>query len=342
VPLTARQIANHIRGEVVGNPDDVVTGIASIQEAQEDDLTFIHNPKYVAAARHTKARVIIVGRNWKERHSKTLILCENPSLAFAQACELLGAPGRIRFPVGVSPQAHVSEKAKLGKDVSIQPFAVIEDGVIIGDRTVIGAGTYVGHETKVGEDCFFHANVSIRERCVIGNRVILHNGVVIGSDGYGYAFADGVHHKIPQNGAVELHDDVEIGANTTVDRGRFTNTVIGRGTKIDNLVQIGHNVVIGEHCLIVAQVGIAGSTTIGNHVVIAGQTGIVGHIKIGDRAVIKARSGVVGDVPADAVFLGAPALEENVTKRIVLNTLKLPELVQRVKEIERRLDSKDG
>jgi UDP-3-O-[3-hydroxymyristoyl] glucosamine N-acyltransferase len=340
VPLTARQIAQHIRGKIVGDPDTLVTGISGIKEAQTGDLTFIHNPKYVAAARDTQASVIIVGGNWKEAIPKTLILCENPSLAFSQACELLAAPARIKFPVGISPKAHVSASAKIGKDVSIQPFAVIEDGVVIGDRTVIGAGCYVGHETRVGDDCLFHANVSIRERCIIGNRVILHNGVVIGSDGYGYATVNGAHVKIPQNGAVELRDDVEIGAGTTVDRGRFGNTVIGRGTKIDNLVQIGHNVVIGEHCLIVAQVGIAGSTEIGNHVVIAGQVGIVGHIKIGDRAVIKARSGVIGDVPADAEFLGAPAMEESKAKRIILQTLRLPELADRVKEIEKRLNKK--
>jgi UDP-3-O-[3-hydroxymyristoyl] glucosamine N-acyltransferase len=340
VPLTARQIAQHIHGTVIGDPETSVTGIAGINEAEPGDLTFIHNSKYVAAARDTAASIIIIGRELKIETSRTLILCDNPSLGFAQACELLAAPARIQFPVGVSPKAHVSPNAQLGSDVSIQPFAVIEDSAVIGDRTVIGAHCYIGHDTTIGADCFFHANVCVRERCRIGNRVILHNGVVIGSDGYGYAFANGVHHKIPQNGTVELHDDVEIGANTTVDRGRFTNTVIGRGTKIDNLVQIGHNVVIGEHCLIVAQVGIAGSTQIGNHVVIAGQVGIVGHIKIGDRAVIKARSGVIGDVPPDAEYLGAPAMEESKAKRIILQTLKLPALADRVKELEKRLDAK--
>lgn len=340
MPLTARQIAQHIHGTIVGDPETSVTGISGIHEAQEGDLTFLHNSKYVAAARDTAASIIIIGRELKVETSRTVILCDNPSLGFSKACDLLAAPARIQFPVGVSAKAHISPTAKLGKDVSIQPFAVIEDGAVIGDRTVIGAHCYIGHETNIGADCFFHAHVSVRERCLIGNRVILHNGVVIGSDGYGYAFANGVHHKIPQNGAVELHDDVEIGANTTVDRGRFTNTVIGRGTKIDNLVQIGHNVVIGEHCLIVAQVGIAGSTQIGNHVTIAGQVGIVGHIKIGDRAVIKARSGVIGDVPADAEYLGAPAMEESKAKRIILQTLRLPDLADRVKELEKRLDAK--
>ncbi len=335
--LTARQIAHHIQGKIVGDPDTAITGISGIKEAQDGDLTFIHNPKYVAAARDSKASVIIVGRDWQDEVPKTLILCDSPSLAFSQACELLAAPARVKFPVGVSPKAHVGAKAKLGKDVCLQPFAVVEDGAVIGDRAFIGAGTYVGHDTVVGADCFFHPNVSLRERCAVGDRVILHNGVVIGSDGYGYATVDGKHIKIPQIGTVELHDDVEIGAGTTVDRGRFGKTVIGRGTKIDNLVQIGHNVVIGAHCLIVSQVGIAGSTEIGNHVVIAGQVGIVGHIKIGDRAVIKARSGVVGDVPPDAVLLGAPALNEKDAKRVMMQTVRLPELAQRVKDLEKRL-----
>jgi UDP-3-O-[3-hydroxymyristoyl] glucosamine N-acyltransferase len=337
VELTARQIADHIHGEIVGNPKTVVTGVSGIKEARPGDLTFIHNPKYAKDARDTKASVVVVGRDWETTVSATLVRVDSPSLGFAQACELIARPLRVTFPPGVSPRAHVSPKATLGKNVSIQPFAVIEDGAVIGDRTVIGAGVYIGHETRVGADCLFYANACVRERCVVGDRVIVHHNASIGADGYGYATVDGVHHKIPQIGTVEIGDDVEIGACTTVDRGRFGKTVIGRGTKIDNLVQIAHNVVIGEHCLIVSQVGISGSTEIGNHVVIAGQAGLVGHIKIGDGAVIMARSGVAADVPPGARVLGAPAMPEREAKRVLLSSVRLPDLIERVRKLEEQL-----
>jgi UDP-3-O-[3-hydroxymyristoyl] glucosamine N-acyltransferase len=246
-------------------------------------------------------------------------------------------PPPVKFAPGVHPTAIVSPTAKLGADVSIQPHAVIEAGVVVGDRTVIGAGTVVGTGCTIGADCVLYANVTLREYTVLGARVTLHPGVVLGADGFGYELTGGKHQKVPQVGIVEIGDDVEIGANTAVDRARFGKTRIGRGTKIDNLVQIAHNCVVGEDCIICGQAALAGSTILGNRVILAGQVGLAGHMTVGDGAIILAQSGVNKDVPPGAFMFGSPAHPHNEAKRITAAIKHLPETVNRLREVEKLL-----
>jgi UDP-3-O-[3-hydroxymyristoyl] glucosamine N-acyltransferase len=336
VQLTARDIAEIVGGRLSGNPDEVVTGVAGIKEAQSGDLTFVGSPKYFSALKTTHASVIILANNAKAESDHTLIRVENPLQAFARAVERM-VPPPIRLRPEIHPAAVVAPTAKLGKDVSIQPFVVVEDGAVIGDHSAIGAGSYIGHESHVGVDCAIYPHVTMRERTRLGDRVILHGGVVLGADGFGYEFTNGKHQKIPQVGTVEIGDDVEIGANTTIDRARFGKTRIGRGTKIDNLVQIGHNCVIGEHCIICGLVGMAGSTIVGDYVTIAGQVGIAGHLTIGDKSIIMAQAGVTKDVPPGSFMLGAPAVPHTKFKRVNAATQRLPEFVEKLHELEQQL-----
>jgi UDP-3-O-[3-hydroxymyristoyl] glucosamine N-acyltransferase len=235
----------------------------------------------------------------------------------------------------VHPQAWVSPEAKLGAEVSVGAFAVVEAGADIGDGTTLYPQTYVGHGAKLGRDCLLYPLASIRERCVLGDRVILHNGAVIGSDGFGYTVdAQGVRTKIPQTGIVVLEDDVEIGANATIDRARFGETRVGKGTKVDNLVQIAHNCVIGDHSVLCSQVGLAGTTTLGRHVICAGQAGLAGHLTIGDGAVIGAQAGVPKDLPGGQMYLGAPAVPRLEFGKSLAHVASLPKLKDKLKELE--------
>ncbi len=343
--ISAKEIAEIVSGKIVGDPDIRVTGISGIKEAKEGDVTFLANEKYSQLLRTTKASVIITSPNMKlPKTDKTLILTENPSLAFAKLVEYW-FPQEVDHPKGIHPTAIIGENVKLGKNVAIGAYVVVEKNVEIGDNTIIYAGTYIGHDTKIGSDCLIYPNVSIREKISIGNRVIIHSGTVIGSDGFGFATVKGVHHRIPQIGTVVIEDDVEIGANVTIDRARFDKTIIGRGTKIDNLVQIAHNVIIGENAIIVAQTGISGSTVIGNGVILAGQTGVVGHISIGDGTIVGAQSGVTKSIPPGSVVLGSPARPIGLAKRIIASIPSLPDLkktverlVRKVQELERKLN----
>ena len=331
--LTARDIARMVRGELSGNPDQLVTGLAGLREATPNDVSFLASPRYQAAVKATHAGAVIVARDLKVDFDRVLIRVDNPSEAFAELVRQV-APPPVTFPPGVHPTAVVASTVRLGKDVSIQPHAVIEDRAVIGDRTIIGAGNYIGHESRVGVDCRFYANVSLRERTMVGDRVILHSGVVLGADGFGYEAVGGTHKKIPQVGNVEIGDDVEIGANSAIDRGRFGRTRIGKGTKIDNLVQIGHNCVVGDHCIICGLVGIAGSTIIGNHVTLAGQVGVAGHLTIGDKSIIMAQAGVTKDVPPGSIMLGAPAIPHKEFKRVNAAIQRLPEILAKLHESE--------
>jgi len=333
--LTLEEVAKLVDGEVVGDKNIVVTGICGIKEAQEGDLTFVANNKYMPLIKNTKASAIITSKEIK-KSNKAIIRTENPSLAFAKMVSFM-SPQEVVHPKGIDPKAVIGKNVKLGKDVAIQPFVVIEDNAQIGDRTIIYAGTYVGIGSKIGNDCLIYPNITIRERIVIGNRVTIHSGSVIGSDGFGFATVCGVHHKIPQIGIVVIEDDVEIGANVTIDRARFGKTLIGKGTKIDNLVQIAHNVEIGEHSIIVAQSGISGSTKVGKNVIIAGQSGIVGHINIGDNSVIAAKSGVAKSLPANSVVFGYPARPIQKTRRINACLTRLPDLFRFIMHMEAKL-----
>jgi UDP-3-O-[3-hydroxymyristoyl] glucosamine N-acyltransferase len=333
---TLKELAKLVDGEVIGDGSIVITGVAGIKEAREGDITFLANPKYFSLADKTNASAIITSPDVKAI-SKPTIRTDNPSLAFTKIISLI-APHEAAHPKGIHSSAILGKNVSLGKDVAIGPYAVIEDDVSIGDRAIIYSGCFIGRKTRIGNDTLIYPNVSIRESITIGSRVIIHCGTVIGSDGFGFVTVEGIHHKIPQVGTVEIGDDVEIGANVTIDRARFDKTIIGSGTKIDNLVQIAHNVVIGENSIIVAQVGISGSTTIGKNVTLAGQVGVVGHIDIGDNAVVMAQSGVSKSVPAGTFVWGYPAKPHDIAKRINACVHNLPRLYEHVAELKKKIE----
>lgn len=300
---TLQEIANLIEGDVLGDGNLMITGISSLDEAREGEISFLAQNKYVNKAKQTKASAIIVS-NEIEGINKPFILTANPYLAYAKTVALFHAhPHPI---LGIDEQAIIGEGTRIGKDVSIYPWVFVGNDVTISDRVVIHPHTSIGDGTFVGEDSTIYSHVSIRERCRIGKRVIIHAGSVIGSDGFGFAPDGNRYYKIPQVGTVQIDDDVEIGANNTIDRGALGKTWIKRGVKTDNLVHIAHNVVIGEDSLLVALVGVSGSTKIGNHVTLAGNVGVVGHIEIGDNTIVGAKSGVSGSVPANSIVSGYP------------------------------------
>jgi UDP-3-O-[3-hydroxymyristoyl] glucosamine N-acyltransferase len=335
--ISAADIAQLVQGELVGEGGLLVSGFSGIKEAKKNELTFLSNPKYEPLLLDTQAGVILVPRQ-TACPGKTLIRVDNPSLSFTQVVNhlLKGAPDYK--PRGIHPTAVIAPGAKIARDVAVGAYTVIEDGAVIGEGCVLYANCYVGHETHLGKNCLIYPQVVLREKVSLGNRVIIHSGTVIGSDGYGYVTVDGKHIKIPQVGTVLIEDDVEIGANVTVDRARFDKTIIGEGTKIDNLVQIAHNVTIGKHCLIVGQVGISGSTHIGNHVVLAGQAGIVGHLEIGDGAVVAAQSGVSHSIkPGEQVF-GCPAQPIKNAFRNNAHFQRLDKYVEMIKNLKKRVE----
>ena len=333
--LELRKIAELVGGEIVGKADISITGVAGIKEARPGDITFLANPKYLSFLEETQASAVITSRDVASK-TKSLIRTSDPSQAFTKVIAFF-APARPLEALGIHPTAIIDPNAIIGEAVTIGPHVVVESDCKIGDNIILGANTFIGSGSSIGSDTRIYPNVTIREGTQIGNRVIIHSGTVIGSDGYGYETVDGVHHKIPQAGSVRIDDDVEIGANVCVDRGRFDATWIKKGTKIDNLVQIAHNVVIGENCLLVSQVGISGSTTLGKNVVLAGQAGLVGHIVLGDRVMVGAGAGVTKSIPADTVVLGQPARPIAEQKKIIVLTARLPELFKEISEIKRKL-----
>ncbi len=333
--FTLQELAAMSGGELVGDPALKITSAASLVEATTGEISFFANRKYVGLLRKTRASAVFVPPDFAEPISAAQIRVANPTKAFEQVVLKL-APKPITFLPGVHPSAIVDSAAQLGERVSIQPHAVIEAGAKIGDDTIIGAGTYIGHEAVIGSACLIYPRVTIRERTRVGLRVIIHSGAVIGADGFGFEVVDGRQEKLQQLGFVQIDDDVEIGANTTIDRARFGRTWIQEGVKIDNLVQIAHNVVIGKNSIIVAQTGISGSTRVGERVTMAGQVGIVGHVEIGDGTVIAAQSGVSKDLRG-GVWFGYPAVPLAEAKQQIAWIHRLGKLFARVKEIEKKL-----
>ncbi len=315
------------------NYEKLIVGVASLDDANEGDLSFYGNPKYLKALRKSHATAVLVPHGFAEEVRATRVWVDNPVEAFAKLLEVF-APAPIYPAAGIHPTAIVAPDAEIGTGVTIEAFAVIESGVRIGAQTVIGAHSYIGHHALLGEECRLYPHVIIRERSLIGKRVVLHPGVIIGSDGFGYEFRDGRQQKIPQTGTVQIDDDVEIGANSTIDRARFGRTWIQEGVKIDNLVQIAHNVTIGRHTVICAQVGISGSVRVGNYVTLAGKVGVNGHIEIGDGAIAAAMGAITKSVPPREVLVGVPARPMREYKRNFALLNNIDKLYERVKKLE--------
>ena len=333
--FTLKELSALCGGEVRGDAALKITGAASLSEAVPGEITFYADPRYMGRLKKTRASAIFVPLDFSEETAAAQIRVTNPSKAFEQVVLKL-APKPVVFAPGIHATAVVDQSAKIGSGVSIQPHAVIEPGAKIGDNTVIGAGTYIGHETIIGPACLIYSNVTIRERTQIGARVVIHSGAVIGADGFGFESVEGRHKKIPQIGIVQIDDDVEIGANTTIDRARFGRTWIQEGVKIDNLVQIAHNVIVGKHSIIAAQTGISGSTRVGEKVMMAGQVGIIGHLTIDDNTIIAAQTGISKDLAGGAWF-GSPAVPLPQAKRQIAWIHRLGKLFDRVKALEKKL-----
>lgn len=338
--LTVEQILDLTGGKALQKSGAIeVAGVSSLDEADASHVSFLGNEKYYQDYLQTSAGVVLIPENVPDQpDGVTLIEVENPSHAFGKLVSHFANIG-TQFIAGIHPTAYVAEDVACDPEkVCVKANAVIESGASIGAGSVIGAGVVIGERVVIGENCYLHANCTVREACVMGDRVILQPGCVIGSDGYGYEFVDGKHEKVDQVGIVQLGDDVEIGANTTIDRARFGKTVVGTGTKIDNLAQIAHNVQIGEHSLVVAQCGLAGSSHIGNYVTLAAQSGCVGHITIGDKAVLAARTVAMKDIEGGQTYMGMPArpMREEMKKMALVS--RLPKLMDEVKELRRKLD----
>jgi UDP-3-O-[3-hydroxymyristoyl] glucosamine N-acyltransferase len=335
VSFTLQELASVSGGELIGDPKLKITGAASLAEATSGEISFFANRKYIGILRKTRASAVFVSPDFAEPLAAAQVRVSNPTKAFEQIA-LKFAPKPITFAPGIHPSAIIGSSVQVGEGVSIQPHAVIEDGSKIGEDTIIGAGSYIGHETTIGSACVIYPLVTIRERSRIGSRVIIHSGAVIGADGFGFEMVDGRQQKIQQLGIVQIDDDVEIGANTTVDRARFGRTWIQQGVKIDNLVQIAHNVIVGKNSVIVAQSGISGSTRVGERVMMGGQVGIVGHVQIADGTLIAAQSGISKSLPG-GVWFGYPAVPLAEAKQQIAWIHRLGRLFARVKAIEKKM-----
>ncbi len=338
--FSAAQVAEHLQGELLGDGQTPLQGFAPAAQAQRGDLTFAENDEFLTRAEQSAATAIIVGAQTTSRSGKTLIRVNNVRIAFAQALELFFP--EPTSPAGIHPTAVVAESAQVDLTAHIGPYCVVGERAKLGARTILHAYNSIGADSVLGASCVLFPHVVLYPRSELGQRVRIHASSVVGADGYGYVLDHGAHRKVPQIGNVIIGDDVEIGANVTVDRGALGPTVIGKGTKIDNLVQIGHNVRIGEHCLVVSQTGIAGSTQLGNYVILAGQVGLAGHLKIGNKVTVAAQSGVMHNIPDGQTVLGSPALPDKQTKRQMLAVQKLPELLRRVRQLEKKLGGPDA
>jgi UDP-3-O-[3-hydroxymyristoyl] glucosamine N-acyltransferase len=328
-----RELASLLNGEIFGDRDIEISGVSSINDAKEGDITFISAKRYIKDLSGSRASCVIV-KELIPGASIAQLKVSNPNLAFAKLLEYFNL--KPSKPIGISKDAVVSPKAAIGKDVSIYPFSYIADGVSIGSGTIVHPYVFIGENTMLGEKCIIYPHVTLRENIKVANRVIIHSGSVIGSDGFGYVFDEGKYHKIPQVGGVIIEDDVEIGSNVAIDRATTGNTIIGEGTKIDNLVQVGHNVKIGRNSVICGQAGIAGSSELGEYVTLAGQVGIADHVKIESESRIGAQSGVIGDIEKGA-YSGTPAMPHKQWLRVQAIIARLPESYRKIKELEEKI-----
>lgn len=333
--ITLKEIAQRLEGELAGEHENIlIYSVASLTEAKSGDISFLAHRRYLKDLNDTNASAVALTRDIQFERLPS-IRVENPYYAFSQLLHIFfDLP---YTPKGIDGRAVIGRDVHLGRDVTIYPYVYIGDGVSIGDNVIIYPWTFVGERSSIGDNTVIYPDVTIRERCSIGCRVIIHSGAVIGSDGFGFATHKGIHHKIPQVGGVIIEDDVEIGANTTIDRGTLGNTVIKRGTKIDNLIQIAHNVIIGEDCIFAAQVGIAGSTQIGNRVFMGGQAGATGHIQIGNDVKVGGKAGVTKDVKDGQTASGMPAIPHRKWLKMMAVFEELPEFKRRLNELEEKI-----
>jgi UDP-3-O-[3-hydroxymyristoyl] glucosamine N-acyltransferase len=326
----------------LGSTTESIRGIASLGLAEAGDITFLGNAKYKPAVAGTRASVVLLPDDYAGAPGPNQVhmYVDNPSVALARLCSRLEQALWPRPAPGVHPSASVAPGARVAASATVGPLCVVESGASVGERAHLQAGVFVGRGSTVGDDCWLMPGCVVAAECTLGRRVRLQPGVIIGSDGFGYETVGGRHEKVPQVGTVVVGDDVEIGANSTVDRARFGRTEIGEGTKIDNLVQVGHNVVIGRHCLLCAQVGIAGSVTVGDYVVMGGQVGLAGHLTVGSGAMIGAKAGVKDDIPPKTSVWGSPSLPMLLEQKIVILRNRLPDLFKRVDALEKLVGPK--
>src|SRR5262245_16485293 len=333
-PLTISQIQQLVGGTLHGDGNAAISALTGLTDATPDTLSFVMNDKALKAAGKVRAGALLTHRHLSDIPSPQIVV-PNPLLAFAQVAQkFFIRPYESR---GIAAEVVQGKNVSIGQESSIWPFVTLQDGVKIGARVTLYPGVFVGEGSAIGDDSLLYPNVTIREGCTLGSRVIVHSGTVIGADGFGYVQNEGRHHKIPQLGGVIIEDDVELGANVTVDRATLGQTVIKKGTKIDNLVQVAHNVTIGEHAILVAQVGIAGSTTVGSGVVIGGQAGLADHLDVGDRVIIAARAGVNRSLTGGQIVSGAPAMPHETSIKAQAVFSRLPELRQHVRALEQRV-----
>ena len=332
---TLGEIAEHVGGRVIGDPAVVIRAAATLENAREGDISFLVNRKYDRQLQTTKAGAVIVGQT-VEAAPVPLVVTEDPYYAFTQVMVLLHGQRRHK-DVGISSRASIAENAEIGAGCQIHDFATVADNAEVGEGSIIYPCAYVGANVRIGDHCIIYPNVTIYEGCCIGRRVIINANSTIGGDGFGYATHEGKHHKIPQVGRVVIEDDVEIGSSCGIERGTLDDTVIGQGSKLGDMITIGHGTKLGPHCLLVAQIGIAGSTTLGHHCVVGGQVGIVGHIKIGNNVTIGAQAGVVNSIPDGETVLGAPAIDAGQARRAYTMLQYLPDMRQDIRNLQNRL-----
>lgn len=340
--FTLEQLAAQTNSKLVGNPKHQIFNVADLESATAEDASFLSNPNYEKAMRASKAGVVFVSKEISLEEGRNYLVNENPSRAFQETLEaILGDQLHEQSGFsGLHPTAIIHPTAVIGKDVTLGPHVVIDKDVRIGSGSFIGAGSYLGLGSVVGEKCYIYPNVTIRERCTIGNRVIIQPGAVIGSCGFGYTTdQNGIHTKLNQVGNVVIEDDVEIGANTTIDRSRFKSTIVRKGSKVDNLVQLGHGVVVGEHNIIVAQTGIAGSTTTGNHVVFGGQVAVAGHLNIASGTMVAGKSGVSKSINKPGKYGGIPVMPIQEYNRNAVLLRNIEKFVEELKELQKALNS---
>ncbi len=337
MPTKVKDIAKFINGELVGNGEILISGINGVHEAHTGELAFVLNPQCAGLIKSSKAGCVVVPKNLAGDFDKPLIKVENPSISLTKIIEFM-MPRRIPHPKGRHSSAIISDSAHIASGVSFGSYVVVEPGAAIGENTVVYPFCYIGKNTKIGKDCVIYPNVTIREDITIGDRVVIHPGSVVGSDGFGYDIqADGTCVKIPQLGTVVIEDDVELGSCVTIDRARFNKTVIGKGSKIDNLVQIAHNVIIGPNCVIAAQCGISGSSELGRNVIFGGQVGVADHVKVGDFVVAGAKTGVHKSFPAKTTLFGYPAKPVDKAREQIASIGLLPKLFERVRKLEAKI-----